>query len=201
MNMLNLSVLILYYSKTGHTRSMAQAIAQGVQNIGLNAQLRTVPELTTSVQVAESSIPEQGDIYCTLNDLQNCHGLILGSPTRFGNMASPLKYFLEQTTGLWLNGALHGKPASVFTSSGAMHGGQESTLLTMYMPLLHHGMLLMGLSNAESALTQTKTGGTPYGASHVSGARQQFALSDDEKKLCIAQGERMAKLVLQLNKS
>lgn len=200
MKMSNLSVLILYYSKTGHTRSMAQAIAQGVQNIGLNAQLRTVPELTTSTQVAEPSIPEQGDIYCTLNDLQNCHGLILGSPTRFGNMASPLKYFLEQTTGLWLSGALHGKPASVFTSSGAMHGGQESTLLTMYMPLLHHGMLLMGLSNAESALTQTKTGGTPYGASHVSGARHQFSLSDDEKQLCIAQGERMAKMVLQLNK-
>ncbi|MFB2538630.1 MULTISPECIES: NAD(P)H:quinone oxidoreductase [unclassified Acinetobacter] len=193
-------ILVLYYSKTGHTKEMAQYIAQGIQQMGLSVKLRTVPEVFPEVQTAVPSIPEQGDLYCSVTDLQNCAGLVLGSPTRFGNMAAPLKYFLEQTTGLWLSGALQGKPASVFTSSGAMHGGQESTLLSMYLPLLHHGMLLMGLPNSESALSHTKTGGTPYGVSHVSGARHDLPISDDEKSLCIAQGERMAKLVLQLKK-
>lgn len=191
-------ILVLYYSKYGSTREMAHLIAQGIQNQGINAKVRTVPEVFPAIAEAAASIPEQGDIYCTLDDLQNCAGLALGSPTRFGNMAAQMKYFWDQTTSLWLSGALHDKPACVFTATGAMHGGQESTLLSMYTPLLHHGMILMGLSNAEPALSNTKSGGTPYGATHVSGPQHDQALSHDEKRLCIAQGERLAKLVQKL---
>lgn len=191
-------ILVLYYSKYGSTREMAHLIAQGIQNQGINAKVRTVPEVFPAIAEAAASIPEQGDIYCTLDDLQNCAGLALGSPTRFGNMAAQMKYFWDQTTSLWLSGALHDKPACVFTATGAMHGGQESTLLSMYTPLLHHGMILMGLSNAEPALSNTKSGGTPYGATHVSGPQHDQALSHDEKRLCIAQGERLARLVQKL---
>lgn len=191
-------ILILYYSKYGHTRDMAHLIAEGVVQGGLTAKIRTVPEIYPAVQQAEAAIPAKGDIYCSLEDLAHCSGLALGSPTRFGNMAAPLKYFLDQTTALWLSGALHDKPASVFTSTGAMHGGQESTLLSMYLPLLHHGMLLVGLPNSEAALSHTTTGGTPYGASHVSGARHDKTLSDAEKQLCRAQGKRLASIAMQL---
>ena len=192
-------ILVLYYSKYGSTQKMAHLIAQGIEQQGVAVKIRTVPEIFPSVATAEPSIPEQGDLYCTLEDLAHCQGLALGSPTRFGNMASQMKYFWDQTTSLWLSGALHDKPACVFSSSGSMHGGQESTLLTMYPPLLHHGMMILGITNAEPALSYTKTGGTPYGASHVSGAKHDQQISDDEKKLCIAQGERLARIVKKLS--
>ena len=191
-------VLVLYYSKYGSTREMAHLIANGIESAGVAVKIRTVPNLSTVVQQAEASIPEEGDIYCTLDDLQNCSGLALGSPTRFGNMASEMKYFWDQTTSLWLNGALHNKPACVFTSSGSMHGGQESTLLTMLPPLFHHGMMIMGLANANPALSNTKSGGTPYGASHVSGPRHDLGLSQDEKILCVEQGKCLGKVVQKL---
>lgn len=191
-------VLVLYYSKYGATKEMAQLIADGIEASGVSAKIRTVPEISSVVTVAEPSIPEQGDIYCTLDDLQNCAGLALGSPTRFGNMASEMKYFWDQTTSLWLNGALHDKPACVFSSSGSMHGGQESTLLSMLPPLFHHGMMILGLTNANPALSNTKSGGTPYGATHVSGPRHDLSLSQDEKILCQEQGRRLGKIVKQL---
>ncbi len=191
-------VLVLYYSKYGATKQMAQLIADGVEASGMGVKIRTVPEISSVVKVAEPSIPEQGDIYCSLDDLQNCAGLALGSPTRFGNMASEMKYFWDQTTSLWLNGALHDKPACVFSSSGSMHGGQESTLLTMLPPLFHHGMMILGLTNANAALSNTKSGGTPYGATHVSGPRHDLSLSQDEKVLCHEQGKRLGKIVKQL---
>ncbi len=191
-------ILVLYYSKYGSVKKMAELIAKGIESTGLNVKIRTVPQLATVVTEAAASIPEEGDLYCSLEDLANCSGLALGSPTRFGNMASEMKYFWDQTTSLWLSGALHGKPACVFTASGSMHGGQESTLLTMLPPLFHHGMMIMGLSNAEPALSNTKTGGTPYGASHVSGPRHDQALSEDERILCEAQGKRLAEVVQRL---
>ena len=194
-------VLVLYYSKYGSTREMAHLIANGIESAGVAVKIRTVPNLSTVVQQAEASIPEKGDIYCSLDDLQNCSGLALGSPTRFGNMASEMKYFWDQTTSLWLNGALHNKPACVFTSSGSMHGGQESTLLTMLPPLFHHGMMIMGLSNATPALANPKTGGTPYGAPHVSGPRHDQSLSQDEKILCEVQGKRLGEVVKKLQSS
>lgn len=191
-------VLVLYYSKYGSTREMAHLIADGIESSGITARIRTVPNLATVVTQAEPSIPAEGDVYCTLDDLTYCSGLALGSPTRFGNMASEMKYFWDQTTSLWLNGALHNKPACVFTSSGSMHGGQESTLLSMLPPLFHHGMFIMGLPNSIPALSNTKTGGTPYGASHVSGARHDQSLSADEKVLCEAQGKRLGDVVKAL---
>lgn len=191
-------ILVLYYSKYGSTKEMAHLIANGIESTGVAVKIRTVPNLSTVVKQAEPSIPEDGDIYCTLDDLANCSGLALGSPTRFGNMASEMKYFWDQTTSLWLNGALHQKPACVFTSSGSMHGGQESTLLTMLPPLFHHGMMIMGLSNANPALSNTKSGGTPYGASHVSGPRHDLGLSQDERVLCQEQGKHLADVVKKL---
>ncbi len=192
-------VLVLYYSKYGSTREMAHLIANGVEAAGVSVKIRTVPHVFPSIKEAEPSIPEQGDIYCTLDDLANCAGLALGSPTRFGNMAAEMKYFWDQTTSLWLNGALHNKPACVFTSSGAMHGGQEMTLFSMLPPLFHHGMFIMGLPNAHPALSNTQSGGTPYGASHVSGPRHELSLSQDEKALCEAQGKRLGGLVKKLS--
>ncbi|AWL28023.1 NAD(P)H:quinone oxidoreductase, type IV [Acinetobacter defluvii] len=192
-------VLVLYYSKYGSTKEMAHLIANGIEATGVAVKIRTVPNLSPVVTEAQASIPEEGDIYCTLEDLQHCAGLALGSPTRFGNMASEMKYFWDQTTSLWLNGALHNKPACVFTSSGSMHGGQESTLLTMLPPLFHHGMMIMGLTNAEPALSNTKSGGTPYGASHVSGPRHDLGLSQDEKVLCEIQGKRLGEIVKKLS--
>ena len=191
-------VLVLYYSKYGSTREMAHLIANGIEASGMAVKIRTVPNLSAVVTDVQPSIPAEGDIYCSLDDLAHCSGLALGSPTRFGNMASEMKYFWDQTTALWLNGALHGKPACVFTSSGSMHGGQESTLLTMLPPLFHHGMMVMGLSNAHPALSNTKTGGTPYGASHVSGPRHDQSLSQDERNLCVELGKRLGEVVKKL---
>ena len=191
-------ILVLYYSKYGSTKEMAHLIASGIESVGMRLKIRTVPQLATVVTEAAASIPEEGDIYCSLDDLQHCSGLALGSPTRFGNMASEMKYFWDQTTSLWLNGALHDKPACVFTTSGSMHGGQESTLFSMLPPLLHHGMMIMGLTNANPALSNTKTGGTPYGATHVSGPRHDQGMSQDEKSLCVEQGKRLGDVVKKL---
>ncbi|WP_410209189.1 NAD(P)H:quinone oxidoreductase [Aquirhabdus sp.] len=191
-------VLVLYYSKYGTTRQMARAIAAGLENVGVKARIRTVPEVAVVTSEVLPSIPLDGDLYATQEDLQDCAGLALGSPTRFGNMAAPMKYFWDQTATIWLSGSLQGKPACVFTASGSMHGGQETTLLTMMVPLLHHGMLLLGIPYSEVALSQTIRGGTPYGASHVSGTAHDQPMSNDEKTLCIAQGKRLGLLVRQL---
>ena len=191
-------ILVLYYSKYGSTRDMAHLIANGIEATGMNVKIRTVPQLATVVTEAAPSIPAEGDIYCTLDELANCSGLALGSPTRFGNMASEMKYFWDQTTSLWLSGALHNKPACVFSSSGSMHGGQESTLLSMLPPLFHHGMMIIGLSNDHLALSNTKSGGTPYGATHVSGPRHDQGLTQEEKDLCFAQGKRLGEIALKL---
>lgn len=191
-------ILVLYYSKYGTTREMARQIARGIEQTGLTARIRTVPDVATVTTSSSPSIPVDGELYCALTDLQQCSALALGSPTRFGNMAAPMKYFWDQTAALWLSGALQGKPACVFTSSGSMHGGQETTLLTMMIPLLHHGMLLMGLPYSEPALSSTQRGGTPYGATHVSGAAHDQAMTVEERALCVAQGKRLAELVLRL---
>ena len=187
-------VLILYYSRNGHVKMLAEQIAQGVEIAGIEARLRTVPSVSSVCESTEQSIPNSGDIYCTEDDLANCSGLLIGSPTRFGNMAAPLKYFLDGTGGLWASGALIGKPAGAFTSTSSIHGGQESTLLTMMMPLMHHGMLIAGVPYSEAALSSTQKGGTPYGASHVEGD----CLTDDEQKICQAQGKRLAELATKL---
>lgn len=178
---------------------MARLIARGIETVEhCQALLRTVPEVTPEHQPHKDSIPSSGDPYVTIEELENCDGLVLGSPTRFGNMAAPLKYFLEQTSSQWLSGALSGKPASVFTSTGSLHGGQETTLITMMIPLLHHGMVIAGIPYSETELLHTTTGGTPYGASHLAGNDGTRSISDDEKKLCIAQGKRIAQLATQL---
>ncbi|MYM65007.1 NAD(P)H:quinone oxidoreductase [Pseudomaricurvus sp. HS19] len=191
-------VLILYYSRHGATAAMAMEIARGVEQAGgMEARLRTVPPVSPVSEQTQPDIPQEGAIYCTLEELQHCSGLLLGSPTRFGNMAAPLKYFLDQTSSLWLNGALIDKPAAAFTSTSSLHGGQEATLLTMMMPLLHHGMVLAGLPYSESDLVTTRSGGTPYGASHHAGA-DGMPLSDEEKRLCQALGKRVARLAATL---
>lgn len=191
-------VLILFYSRHGSVAAMAQQIARGVESVvGCEAILRTVPEVSTVCEAVEDSIPEQGAPYVELDDLKACDALALGSSGRFGNMAAPLKYFLEQTSGLWLSSALSDKPASVFTSTSSLHGGQESTLLSMMLPLLHHGMLISGLPYENADLLSTTTGGTPYGATHVAGSDNSSILSDEEKRLCFAQGKRLAELALK----
>lgn len=185
-------ILVLYYSRNGATAAMANHIARGVEAVaGAEAVLRTVPEVSSICEKTADSIPAHGAIYATLDDLKQCDGLALGSPTHFGNMASPLKYFIDGTTEIWFSGALVGKPAGVFTSTGSLHGGQESTLLSMMLPLLHHGMLLLGLPYTETALRETLSGGTPYGPSHLSS--EHSGLSDHEKTLCRALGMRLAK--------
>jgi NAD(P)H dehydrogenase (quinone) len=192
-------VLVLYYSQGGAVKEMAQVIARGIESVnGAKARIRTVPKVSANCEATESEVPATGAPYVELKDLEECVGLALGSPTRFGNMAAPIKYFLDGTTSLWLKGALIGKPAAVFTSSGSMHGGNETTLLTMMLPLLHHGMLMVGLPYSEPALSSTKTGGTPYGASHIGGAMDDQPLSEDEKKLCLALGKRLAESALKL---
>lgn len=196
--MANPYILVLYYSRTGSVRNMAEQIAQGVEQAGIEARLRTVPPVSTVCEATEPDIPQQGDIYCTLEELQNCAGLLLGSPTRFGNMAAPLKYFLDGTGGLWANGQLIGKPAGVFTSTTSLHGGQETTLLSMLIPLLHQGMVIAGLPYSEPALTKTTGGGTPYGASHFATADNITALSEEESDLCRALGKRIGGLALKL---
>jgi NAD(P)H dehydrogenase (quinone) len=193
-NNLDTYVLILYYSRNGHVKMLAEQIAQGVEMAGIEARLRTVPSVSTVCESIAQSIPDSGDIYCTEDDLANCSGLLIGSPTRFGNMAAPLKYFLDGTGSLWASGALIGKPAGAFTSSSSIHGGQESTLLSMMIPLMHHGMLIAGVPYSESALSSTQKGGTPYGASHV----EDGCLTDEEQKICQAQGKRLAELATKL---
>lgn len=192
-------ILVLYYSQGGAVRSMAQLIARGVESVaGTKARIRTVPKVSANCEATESDIPANGDPYAELQDLEECIGVALGSPTRFGNMAAPMKYFLDGTTSLWLKGALINKPAAVFTSTGSMHGGNETTLLTMMLPLMHHGMVIVGLPYSEPALSATTSGGTPYGASHIGGAMDDRVISDDEKQLCLALGKRLAETALKL---
>lgn len=193
-------ILVLYYSRNGATAKMAEHIAAGVNQIaGLRAVVRTVSPVSDNIGDQEQpDIPDNGPLYCTEEDLRGCSGLIMGSPTRFGNMAAPLKYFIDSTTSLWLNGDLINKPAAVFTSTSSMHGGNESTLLTMLLPLMHHGMIAVGLPYSEPALHSTQSGGTPYGASHVAGSNGQLAVSSDEINLCKALGERVAKIASAL---
>jgi NAD(P)H dehydrogenase (quinone) len=189
-------ILVLYYSRNGHVRKLAEEIALGVEAGGMEARLRTVPAVSTVCEATQEDIPDSGDIYCSEEDLTNCSGLLMGSPTRFGNMAAPLKYFIDGTAGLWMNGSLVNKPAGVFASTSSMHGGQESTLLSMMVPLLHHGMVVAGIPYSEPSLHSTMSGGTPYGATHV----ENDNLSTDEKNLCQTQGTRIAQLATQLNK-
>lgn len=193
-------ILVLYYSQGGAVRDMAQSIARGIESVsGAKARIRTVPKVSANCEATESEVPTSGAPYVEIQDLEECAGLAFGSPTRFGNMAAPMKYFLDGTSSLWLKGALIGKPAAVFTSSGSMHGGNETTLLTMMLPLMHHGMILVGLPYSEAALGNTTTGGTPYGASHIGGAMDDKPLSEDEKKLCLALGKRLAETALKLS--
>lgn len=193
-------ILVLYYSSGGSVQEMAQSIARGIESTnGAKARLRTVPSVSANCEASESDIPETGDPYVELSDLAECAGLALGSPTRFGNMAAAMKYFLDGTSGEWLKGTLVGKPAAVFTSTGSMHGGNETTLMSMMLPLLHHGMLILGLPYTEPALVTTQAGGTPYGASHIAGANNDNPLTDDERKLCIALGKRLASTALTLS--
>jgi len=191
-------ILVLYYSRNGSTNEMARQIARGVEQAGMEARLRTVPAISTECEAVAAEIPAEGALYASLDDLKNCAGLALGSPTRFGNMAAPLKYFLDGTSNLWLSGALVGKPAGVFTSTASLHGGQETTLLSMMLPLLHHGMLITGLPYSESALLETEGGGTPYGASHHAGADGKNGLDQHEVALCRALGLRLAKTTQKL---
>jgi NAD(P)H dehydrogenase (quinone) len=192
-------ILVLYYSQGGAVKEMAQLIARGVESVaGAKARLRTVPKVSANCEATEPDVPMTGAPYAELSDLEECAGIALGSPTRFGNMAAPMKYFLDGTSGLWMKGALIGKPAAVFTSSGSMHGGNESTLLTMMLPLLHHGALILGIPYSEPQLGTTKTGGTPYGASHIGGAMDDQPINEDERKLCIALGKRLAETAVKL---
>lgn len=192
-------ILVLYYSQGGAVRDMAQLVARGVEMVeGARARIRTVPKVSANCEATEPEIPASGTPYVELRDLEECAGMALGSPTRFGNMAAPMKYFLDGTSGLWLKGALIGKPASVFTSSASMHGGNEATLLSMMIPLLHHGMLIVGLPYSEPELTSTTAGGTPYGASHVAGPSDDRPITEAERKLCIALGKRLAETALKL---
>ncbi|GGC02264.1 NAD(P)H quinone oxidoreductase [Marinobacterium zhoushanense] len=191
-------VLVLYYSRHGATRSLARHIARGIEESGMRAMLRTVPPISATCEAVAPAVPEQGAPYCTEQELANCSGLALGSPTRFGNMAAPLKYFIDSTSSLWLSGALIDKPACVFSSSASMHGGQESTLLSMMLPLLHHGCVLVGLPFSEDGLNSTDAGGTPYGPTHVSGSEGLQDISATELELCQAQGRRLGRIARTL---
>lgn len=192
-------ILVLYYSQHGAVREMAQLIARGVNEApGVAARVRTVPRVSTVAEASEPQIPESGAPYAELKDLEECIGLALGSPTRFGNMAAPMKYFWDGTSSLWLKGALAGKPAAVFTSSSSLHGGQETTLTSMMLPLLHHGMFIVGLPYTEPDLLNTTSGGTPYGASHVAGLASDARITAHERTLCLALGRRLAQAALKL---
>jgi len=192
-------ILVLYYSVGGSVRRMAELVAEGVERVpGAAARLRTVPRVSAVTQQAEPAIPAQGAPYCELRDLERCAGLALGSPGYFGNMAAPLKHFLDATVPLWQAGTLAGRPASVFTSTGSLHGGQETTLLAMLLPLLHHGMLIVGTPYTQAELSATRAGGTPYGPSHFAGVADDQPVTDTERALCIAQGRRLAEVALKL---
>ena len=197
--MSGIEILVLYYSRSGHTGAMARQVARGVESVaGVSARLRTVPRVSPVIEAVEDDIPAEGPPYADAGDLAECAGLVMGSPTRFGAMAAPMRYFLDGTSTQWVNGTLAGKPAGVFTSSSTMHGGQESTLLSMMLPLLHHGMLMVGLPYTEKALHETDAGGTPYGASHVSGDGGEKSLTEMEKTLCQALGRRVAEIAVRL---
>ena len=194
-------VLVLYYSRYGATAEMARQIARGVEEGGLEARLRTVPAVSADHEATAAPVPDNGAPYATLEDLEGCAGLALGSPTRFGNMAAALKYFLDGTSGLWMKSSLAGKPAGVFTSTSSMHGGQETTLMSMMLPLMHHGMLIVGLPYTEPDLAATREGGTPYGPSHVAGLDSKAPLSSVEQTLCQALGRRLAQTANALRRS
>lgn len=193
-------ILVLYYSRYGAVKQMAQHIARGIESANMEAKIRTVPAVSPNTEATEPSIPESGAIFATLDDLKNCSGLALGSPTRFGNMAAPMKYFIDQTSSLWLGGNLINKPATVFSSTASLHGGQETTLISMMFPLFHLGFVLLGIPYSEPDLNTTKSGGTPYGATHVAGAEAKNPIKDEEARLCFAQGKRLAELVIKLQK-
>jgi NAD(P)H dehydrogenase (quinone) len=195
-------ILVLYYSRYGNVATMARQVARGIEVVAdCSARIRTVPAVSPVSTALEDAIPVSGPPYADSKDLRECDGLALGSPTRFGNMAAPLKYFLDGTGDLWVSGALAGKPAAVFTSTSSMHGGQESTLLSMILPLLHHGMLILGLPYSEPALLSTRSGGTPYGASHLAGPDSGLELTAEEKQLCFALGKRLAETAIKLKKT
>ena len=201
MNPTLLPLLVLYYSQNGGTQNLARHIARGIDSVaGCEAVVRTVPKVSAVCEAVENDIPDDGAPYCSPEELKNCAGLALGSPVRFGNMAAAVKYFLDGTIPHWLSGHLIGKPATVFTSGAGLHGGQESTLLSMMLPLLHHGMIISGIPFSEAALNETRSGGTPYGASHVAGHDGNPALTAEEETLAFAQGQRLARLALQLNR-
>jgi NAD(P)H dehydrogenase (quinone) len=186
-------VLVLYSSRNGSTAEMAKLIARGIEAVDqMSARIRTVPKISTVCESIEETVPNQGAPYVSLDDLKECCGLALGSPAYFGNMSSELKFFIDSTSPLWLSGSLIGKPAAVFTSTSSLHGGQEAALISMMLPLLHHGMMIIGLPYSEDKLSSTKTGGTPYGVSHFAGAESNFEISEDEKILCLALGKRLA---------
>ena len=192
-------ILVLYYSHRGAIREMARLVARGIEQVpGASARLRTVPQVASVTTVVQPAVPDAGAPYCELADLEQCAGLALGSPTRFGNMAAPMKHFWDGTGALWLKGSLAGKPAAVFTSTSSLHGGQETTLLSMMLPLMHHGMLIVGLPYTAPELSTTETGGTPYGASHVAGSASDRPVSAEEKALCLALGKRLAGVALKL---
>ncbi len=194
-------ILVLYYSSYGATAKMADWIARGIEHVsGAEARIRTVPPVSTTTEATDKPIPDAGAPYATLDDLKNCAGLALGSPTRYGNMAAAMKYFWDGTSSLWLSGGLAGKPAAVFTSTASMHGGQETTLLSMMLPLLHHGMLIMGLPYTENDLIKTQSGGTPYGPSHTAGIESKNPLTGEEERLCRALGKRLAEIAVKLVK-
>jgi NAD(P)H dehydrogenase (quinone) len=193
-------ILVLYYSHRGSVRALAEEVARGVHSVpGVAARVRTVPKVSAVCEAIEDDVPSDGPPYVEIRDLEECDGLLLGSPTRFGNMAAPMKYFIDSLAGAWINGSLSGKPAAVFTSSGSLHGGQESTLLSMMLPLLHHGALLVGIPFLEPDLNTTRSGGTPYGASHVAGADGNPRLTDEERRLAVALGRRVAELAVKLS--
>ncbi len=195
-------ILVLYYSRSGNVAEMASLIARGIATVhGCTARIRTVPPVSTTVEAIEPEFPQSGPPFATLDDLRECDGLALGSPTRFGNMAAPLKYFIDSTSALWVSGSLIGKPAAVFTSTATLHGGQESTLLSMLLPLLHHGMIVLGIPYSETALGTTRTGGTPYGASHLCGQDGKLPITEEERQLCLALGKRLATTSELLKKS
>ncbi len=192
-------ILILYYSQGGSVAEMAQYFSRGVESVeNCEGSLRTVPPIRTTTQTIESDIPESGPPYVTCNDLVNCDGLALGSPTRFGNMAAPIKYFIDSTSDVWISGGLVGKPATVFSSTGSLHGGQETTLLSMMLPLIHHGMLLIGIPYTEPGIFEKEGGGTPYGATHVAGEKNDLPVTKNEKELCFAAGKRLATIAKKL---
>lgn len=195
-------ILVLYYSRNGSVARMARLIARGIEATGqFSARLRTVPAVSANTEASQAQVPDEGAVFCQEDDLRHCSGLALGSPARFGNMAAALKYYLESTGSLWTSGALIDKPVATFTSSSSLHGGQESTLLTMAIPMLHHGMVYCGIPYTEAALNTTSSGGTPYGASHVAGTDSSLPLSDAETDLCLALGKRLASLAARLQPS